>query len=85
MKRTMKFELTTSTLASLDHASGVFPTPVGDVHVELTREADGFLARVQGPAGTAIHMTTAAGLHHISGDLTANSDGFAQARYRSAS
>ncbi|WP_395781673.1 alpha-L-rhamnosidase N-terminal domain-containing protein [Aquidulcibacter sp.] len=72
-------------LANLEHASGVFPTPVGDVHVELTREADGFLARVQGPAGIALHMTTAAGLHHISGDLAANSDGFAQARYRSAS
>jgi hypothetical protein len=72
-------------LANLDHAAGVFPTPVGDVHVELTREADGFLARVQGPAGTAIHMTTAAGLRHVSGDLAANSDGFAQARYGSAS
>jgi hypothetical protein len=26
-------------------------------------------------------MTTAAGLRHISGDLVANSDGFAQARF----
>ncbi|MFO0431349.1 MAG: alpha-L-rhamnosidase C-terminal domain-containing protein, partial [Hyphomonadaceae bacterium] len=68
-------------LANLDHASGIFPTPVGDVHVELTREADGFLARVPGPAGIALQMTTAAGLRHVSGDLAANAEGFAQARF----
>lgn len=68
-------------LANLDHASGVFPTPVGDVHVELIRDGDSFLARVQGPAGITLHMTTAPGLQFVSGDLVGNPEGLAQARY----
>lgn len=68
-------------LAGLDHASGVFPTLVGDVSVGLTRDGDGFIAKVQGPPGVPLQMQAAPGLRHASGDLEADASGFATAHY----
>ena len=68
-------------LAGLDHASGVFPTLAGDVHVELKREGEGFIATVQGPAGVHLHLSAAPGTRFVSGDEVADAFGYAQAHF----
>jgi hypothetical protein len=68
-------------LAGLDNASGVFPTLAGDVSVALTRDGEGFVAKVQAPPGVPLQMQAAPGLRLASGDLEADASGFATARY----
>jgi alpha-L-rhamnosidase len=49
-------------LAGLDHASGVVPTPHGDVEAEVTRDGDGLVARYRIPTGCEIEPAAAPGL-----------------------
>jgi alpha-L-rhamnosidase len=48
-------------LAGLNHASGVFPTPLGDVHVSLFEAEGGFGAMVEGPKGVPLRVTAPLG------------------------
>jgi alpha-L-rhamnosidase len=48
-------------LAGLDHAKGVFPTPMGDVRVSLSRTADGFSAVIDGPRNTEFKVSSPKG------------------------
>jgi alpha-L-rhamnosidase len=48
-------------LAGLDHAQGVFPTPKGDVRVELTRTEDGFEAQIEGPKAVPLKISAPRG------------------------
>jgi hypothetical protein len=71
-------------LAGLEAAEGVFPTARGPVSVQLFRQGEDTVARIHAPPGVPTRFMTPPGHVQVGGDIEADAEGRAEARFRRA-